>query len=750
MNDIKFQSLVPKKNIDKNQQVYIDAIEWALENKENKNIAITGAYGAGKSTIIDTYIERKINKKSEVLKIAIATFKKGSLNSELENNTIDNDSPALENVLEQQILHQMFYKVKPNKIPNSKFTKLNELSFLYVMTHIIGLLLMILLTFFMLKNNWIMNTYNSLKNNTYGIEQGFWILLGVILAILLYSFTIYKLILVFRKIGVSKFGVGSTSIEFNFKDGSTVFNHYLDEIIYLFSKTKFKYIIFEDLDRFESMEIFERLRGLNTILNGTEILKKRDIRFIYALGDDVFSDEDESDSVHNRTKFFDFIIPIVKVIHSSNAENILLKELKNVLSEDGLQEDTQEDSNNKLSRYLVMDIALYINDMRTLINICNEFEVFRKALITSGITLNHLFAFIVYKNIYPKDYSHLLVNKGLVYDVFHMKDKLIKQCKDEIRILEDEMDRGFGTLIVKKEDIPILFINRRNLLNHDVYINESHVITITNNNVNTGNTLFASLLVNKNSSSRILIRDSGSRIEKHFSLDEWVVVENPKFDYLKAYEDFDSQEEKRSEKYKESINKNKKKIEKIKIQSVSSLLINENLDIGIDFTDKKLLYFLIRNNWLNESYEEYITYFYPGTLSENDNKFLQSIRIGLAEEQHLNLKNIVEVTNRIRLDDINTNAVLNFEFVCYLIENENVLNKQKLQKIINLIFKKNEGVDIDFYWTLLEKLTINNNKQSLGIKKLLITCIECGVDIWKDIISLSVPNEKNKSIFCIY
>ncbi len=730
MDGIQYESLVPNKNLDVDKQVYLDALEWALENKENKNIAITGAYGAGKSSIINTYINRNC-KESEVLKIAISTFKKESLNSEINNNHIDEKSPLLENVLEQQILQQMIHKINPNKIPNSRFININALSRKHVMLNICGFLFMALLTFLIVINNWVIDTYNLIRNNVYGVDNSVLILLGVIAVLWLYSYTIYRLIHVFRKMGVTKFGVGKTSIEFNFKDGSTVFNHYLDEIIYMFSKTDFKYVIFEDLDRFENVGIFERLRGLNDILNATQQTQGRDIRFIYALRDDMFSDENLSESIHNRTKFFDFIIPTVKFMHNSNAENLLIKKLAPVLSK------------GKLNEYLVMDIALFINDMRTLINICNEFEVFRKALKTSGITLNHLFAFIVYKNIYPNDYSNLLINKGFIYDVFHIKDKLILQCQDDISVLKQKIDSGFGSLIVAKEDIPMLFINYRKLLNHNIFINGHSFRHISVNNVGTGEILFNHLLQIANNST-FEIKDTSNNVIKQYSFEEFVVNENYDFNYLEAYTEFNSQKQNTIEKLEESITELKEKIEKIHTQSISSLLINENLDLGIDFTNKNLLYFLIRNNWLNESYEEYITYFIPGTLSDNDNKFLQSIRTGMPETSHLNLKNKEKVSNRIRLDDINTIAVLNFDFVSFLIgRKNNELNQQKLYKIINLIFDKNVETNIEFYWNLLEKLNSSSNSYSL-VRNLFIACVNCGVNIWNDVISLGVSNEKKQ------
>ena len=66
-----------------------------------------------------------------------------------------------------------------------------------------------------------------------------------------------------------------------------------------------------------------KLRELNEILNGYEVLNKRGkITFVYAVRDDLFKKEAE------RTKFFDFIIPVIPVINSTNSDEVMKTILK--------------------------------------------------------------------------------------------------------------------------------------------------------------------------------------------------------------------------------------------------------------------------------------------------------------------------------------------------------------------------------------------------------------------------------------
>ena len=58
---------------------------------------------------------------------------------------------------------------------------------------------------------------------------------------------------------------------------------------------------------FKSTTIFSKLRELNHILNNNSNKKNKSIKFIYMIRDDIFSK-------YERTKFFDFIVPIVPVL----------------------------------------------------------------------------------------------------------------------------------------------------------------------------------------------------------------------------------------------------------------------------------------------------------------------------------------------------------------------------------------------------------------------------------------------------
>lgn len=109
-----YESLTPIDNI-QNGDEYIAALDWALNQDDISNIAISGPYGSGKSSRINTYFKNK--DRGEVLTISLAAFNLDSPKLEA-GELIDNED------LENGILKQLFYSVSADKIPRSRFRKL--------------------------------------------------------------------------------------------------------------------------------------------------------------------------------------------------------------------------------------------------------------------------------------------------------------------------------------------------------------------------------------------------------------------------------------------------------------------------------------------------------------------------------------------------------------------------------------------------------------------------------------------------
>lgn len=146
---------------------------------------------------------------------------------------------------------------------------------------------------------------------------------------------------------------------------------------------------------------------------------------MYAVRDDIFSKED-------RTKFFDFIIPIIPVINATNSGEILLQRLTEAKN-NGIEHD--------ISQGFVLDISPFISDMRILQNIYNEFVVYKKTLRTSqelNLSDEQMLAIIVVKNLYPSDFADLQNEKGVLKKALIDKNDFIAKKKQEIQKRIDE------------------------------------------------------------------------------------------------------------------------------------------------------------------------------------------------------------------------------------------------------------------------------------------------------------------------
>ena len=59
MTDLTFQNLTPYHNADISS--YEEALDYAFFQNDIKNIAISGAYSSGKSSVIETYEKLRLN-----------------------------------------------------------------------------------------------------------------------------------------------------------------------------------------------------------------------------------------------------------------------------------------------------------------------------------------------------------------------------------------------------------------------------------------------------------------------------------------------------------------------------------------------------------------------------------------------------------------------------------------------------------------------------------------------------------------
>jgi len=264
------------------------------------------------------------------------------------------------------------------------------------------------------------NNYIEIVNpKNWFIDKSFnWIEVFIsIITFLGFSFLSYKIIELFRNSKISRVSIqGEIELNNNEIEDKSIFNQYLDEIIYFFQKTEHNILIIEDLDRFENTNIFTKLREINILLNNSNLIKKK-VSFIYAISDDFFTDKRE------RVKFFEYIIPIIPFVNYYNAE----EQLKKLIKESGLEENIFSDD-------FISDITTFIDDidMRLLVNIFQEFLIYKNIVGKINPNNEQLFAIITYKNIAPEDFNKLGSKQGFLFSLLNDKDKYTKEFIEKI------------------------------------------------------------------------------------------------------------------------------------------------------------------------------------------------------------------------------------------------------------------------------------------------------------------------------
>lgn len=434
----KFHALTPIDDV--KLGIYESALDFVFSNNDIKNVAVSGAYGAGKSSVIKSYDKK--NSEKSFLYISLTRFQsetkedEGQVEDEEEaNKTVENAAtespPAINTVLEGKILNQRIHQIPAKNIPLTNFRVKQESKCLKnVITALLvvfGISLGILVLHFPRWQKFVCSLEVEKLSCVLGLftatEIRFY---ALVMFMALLGFFIYRIVKMQGNHNfIKKSTLSGVEIEI-FKDSkNSYFDKYLNEVLYLFKHVNEDVIVFEDIDRYDSSQIFERLHEISRLVNNEPRRKNKPLRFFYLLKDDIFVTKD-------RTKFFDFIMPIVPIMDGSNALDIFLGCFEKI----GIE--VADKGGDKLNTEFLQGISLYIDDMRLLQNICNEFSVYHSRISTTEQDENKMFALIAYKNLFPRDFAALQLDQGFMYEIIgphgRGKERLIRS---EISRIDD-------------------------------------------------------------------------------------------------------------------------------------------------------------------------------------------------------------------------------------------------------------------------------------------------------------------------
>ena len=665
----QFEKLSLTEDVD--ISVYKDAIDFAFDNPDVKNIAISGSYGSGKSSVLASY--KKKNPHKKFIHISLAHFvpekkqKPPAHHNPTPLNTPANQPDAV--ALEGKILNQLIHQLDAGNIPQTNFRIKNTASWSSIIRNTVACTALIVCFLHMiLSRTWIdfVDSFEPfwLKNFLEMFTTPISFLISGLIVFAICAVFIYTAVKAQRyNAAIRKLSLQGNEIELFEENNDSFFDKYLNEVLYLFENSGIDAIVFEDMDRYEMEAIFERLREVNTLVNIRLAQKKKHvIRFVFLLRDDIFISKD-------RTKFFDFIIPIVPVINSSNSYDKLIEHL---------------DRNNiraNFSDEFLQGISLYIDDMRLLKNICNEYLIYHSRLNFIDLNPEKLLALITYKNIYPHDFGKLQNNLGYVHAVFDHKPNLIKS---QLSALEDEKNE-----LSKREEAAAEDALKSKLEVMRAYA----VMHLSEHTTNLRRMDEASL----NAELRKTLK--GAKLQEY----------DNRIDLVSS--------QKRAE-IRELYKEAERKMLSIKGMRLYEIIPHEDgttVLSGItrfeesaqrEYTEIKesqyfdLLKYLILNGYLDESYPDYMTYFYPNSLTQKDKIFLRRVLDRNGQDYTYGLDNPRIVVSKLRVSDFDYVEVLNNSLLDYLLKND--FHSEKLQHLLAQIEKRRS---FDFLRQFLEVTT---------------------------------------------
>jgi hypothetical protein len=645
-NPKKFDDLTPHYEKE-DGNTYSETLLWAIRNPAVKNLALTGPYGSGKSSILKTFEED--HREFTYLNISLASFE-DDIQSDLD----------VRKRIEISILQQMFYKVSVRKVPFSRFRRIRNTPAWHFILSAGWMMIWVIAGVFIFKPQF----FNRLSWWAGFVKRhgDFTLYTAILLFVTGTILFLSRLFQTYNSTQFKKLNVSNGEVELAQETDTSILNKHLDEILYFFEETSYNLIIIEDLDRFQDPEIFSKLRELNNLINSSSQVHRK-VTFLYALKDDVFKD-------NNRTKFFDFLIPVIPVINSSNSGEKLLKKF--------------EDAKNKglLSDTFISDITLFIEDMRMLKNIYNEYILYKEKI---GLKVNEekLLGIIVYKNFYPSDFAALNINQGLVFQSFIYKQQAISdiQRKDEQQIA------GFNERINFLENEQVLNIRELRsvyaLAIVDKLANAYRYrvgSTMFENNELLGDTFFEAL--QGSNTIQYIQSGYGSWQNAGFTFKSVEKEINPQQTYEQRKATINARISGEVTQLQTKINKLKEQNTQIEGWSLQQLIDKRSIStLYPEAANEKLLTYLLRRGYIDEMYHTYISFFYEGTITRTDMDFVVAVKNFTPFKFDFDLFKIGQIIKKFNINEYQQSELLNYHLLDYLAQN-NLKHKSEFYALI--------------------------------------------------------------------
>lgn len=641
----------------------------ALRNDQVRNIAITGEYGAGKSSVIRTFVER--HPELEFAFISLAAFGKdldkdadskmrlvdaassasNPAGADTKSREKNNDTDLLTRI-EETIVQQLLYAVPSGQLPKTRLKRIIQASLPVIWFRTIFFILLIVgaLRLYVpaaekppkFAPDWLLAWLSMIPDWVAVIVLG----LGGIYMM----FSGLRLLSVFS---IDGFTIKGGKLETTHH--GSVLHKNIDEIIYCFERSKINVVVIEDLDRFGIHDVFTRLREINFIIKQSPQIRRR-VYFLYALRDELFA-------VGEKTKFFDLIIPVIPVVNSENSREKMLELLRE-------RQFNGAELGNGLDYPLLETVCYFIDDMRLIKNIVNEFDMFSSILgAGSGLKLNpnKLFAIIAIRNLHPGEYADLVKRRGAIYETIHgLSEWRIQQAKradDAYKALREERER-------RAQEIANSTAELRTYVWYEL-LKASRVVGATHIQVLHGNRFTLNDFVNDDVFEAIFSQSAQLMmvvIDRHGQANQSSVTTGTKeilasTSYQKRHDLLQRTlvviDNEMAEQRIESSRINHQTFRAAAKKSYGEI-ITQKLN-GLDVVS-----YLMRHGYFDTDYTDYFGYFYAGSLTSEDKNLILGLRGGVSPDVTTVISAPNKVIEKLDADDLNDGRGIIVTLIEYL------------------------------------------------------------------------------------
>lgn len=458
---------------------------------------------------------------------------------------------------------------------------------------------------------------------------------------------------------------------------------------------------------------------MNILLNNYDGIKGR-IVFVYAIRDDIFTDTD-------RTKFFEFIIPVIPIINSTNSGEIFLQKL---------EESEKKGIVHEISQEFILDVSPYVEDMRILQNIYNEFIVYKETIRTDQelkLSDETMMALIIFKNLYPREFAELQMERGVVKQAFEDKQRYIsEQCmqwRNEIDELTQKLEKYHDDCLEQVKELKTAMLG--------AMVDWQGIPYSIKKNY-----------WDKYSVSKIMedsfellqlaeLRDVEIEYYTWNSYQSVKSVNNFQEVFKRYYErikNFQFVQEKGVSSIKGEIEDLKKNIHELSGWSLKKLIEKFGVHnvLSEKVVENKLLVFMLRRGYIDEKYANYINYFKGTSITKEDMNYILAVKNMEKLPYNYNLTKVGMVIQRLQPYEFEQKSIFNFILLEYLLSEEN--DDKKRMILINQLSDRTVES-----WEFIDEFIEQTQYKARLIQLLAL----CWSDMWNDIVqNISITYER--------